>query len=86
VRFTLHQNRQSYILPANTLLFRAEGRQVAIVKNRQVIELRNVTVGTDFGSTVQIDSGLDGSEDVVLNPPDSLLQGQRVQVIAAKKS
>jgi hypothetical protein len=73
-------------LPANTLLFRAEGRQVAIVKNRQVIELRNVTVGTDFGSTVQIDSGLDGSEDVVLNPPDSLLQGQRVQVIAAKKS
>jgi RND family efflux transporter MFP subunit len=86
VRFNLHQNQPSHVLPANTLLFRAEGQQVAIVKSGQVVELRNVTVGTDFGSTVQIVSGLDGSEDVVLNPPDSLLQGQRVQVIAAKKS
>jgi hypothetical protein len=58
---------------------------VATVKNGQVIELRNVAVGTDFGSTVQIVSGLNGSEDVVLNPPDSLLQGQHVQVVALKK-
>jgi len=86
VRFSLHQNQPSYVLPSNTLLFRAEGQQVAVVKNSQVIELRNVTVGTDFGSKVQIVSGLNGSEDVVLNPPDSLLQGQRVQVVAAKKN
>lgn len=84
VRFNLHQNQPSYVLPVNTILFRAEGQQVAIVKNG-IIELRNVTVGTDLGSTVQIVSGLNGSEDIVLNPPDSLLQGQRVQVVAARK-
>ncbi len=84
VRFNLRQNRPSYVLPANTLLFRAEGQQVAIVKHDHLIELRNVTVGTDFGSTVQIVSGLNGSEDIVLNPPDSLLQGQRVQVVASR--
>jgi RND family efflux transporter MFP subunit len=84
VRFNLHQNQPSCVLPANTLLFRAEGPQVAIVKNDRFIELRNVTVGTDFGSTVQIVSGLNGTEEVVLNPPDSLLQGQRIQVIASK--
>jgi RND family efflux transporter MFP subunit len=86
VRFNLHQNQPSYVLPANTLLFRAEGQQVATVKNGQVIELRNVAVGTDFGSTVQIVSGLNGSEDVVLNPPDSLLQGQHVQVVAVTRT
>ncbi len=84
VRFNLHQNRPSYVLPANVLLFRAEGQQVAVVTSGHLIELRDVTVGTDFGSTVQIVSGLNGSEDIVLNPPDSLLRGQHVQVVAAK--
>jgi multidrug efflux pump subunit AcrA (membrane-fusion protein) len=67
-------------------MFRGEGAQVAIVKKDQRIELRNVTMGTDYGSKVQIVSGLDGSEDVVLSPPDSLLQGQRVLVVATGKN
>ena len=86
VRFNLHQNLASLVLPANALLFRAEGQQVAVVTKDHRIELRNVMVGTDFGTTLQIVSGLNGSEDVVLNPPDSLLQGQRVQVLAARKN
>jgi len=86
VRFKLRQKLAAAILPANTILFRSEGQQVAVVSKAGVIELRKVAVGTDFGATVQIVSGLTGSEDVVLNPPDSLLQGQRVQVLAAGKN
>ena len=86
VRFNLHQNQASAVLPANALLFRAEGQQVAVVTKDHLIELKKVTLGTDFGTTVQIVSGLNGSEDVVVNPPDSLLQGQRVQVLAARKN
>ena len=86
VRFNLNQKQNSCMLPVNALLFRAEGEQVAIVKKDRSIELRNVTMGTDYGSKVQIVSGLDGSEDVVLNPPDSLLQGQRVLVVAKGKN
>jgi RND family efflux transporter MFP subunit len=86
VRFNLRQKQASFVLPVNSLMFRGEGAQVAIVKKDQRIELRNVTMGTDYGSKVQIVSGLDGSEDVVLSPPDSLLQGQRVLVVATGKN
>jgi len=86
VHFNLHQSRPSFVLPSNTLLFRAEGEQVAVVKDNRQIELRKVTLGTDFGTTTQVLSGLSGSEQVVLNPPDSLLDGQRVQVVAATKA
>jgi RND family efflux transporter MFP subunit len=85
VRFDLHQNQPSFVLPSNTLLFRSEGQQVAVV-HKDRIELRKVTVGMDLGSTVQIVAGLNGSEQVVLNPPDSLLQGERVQVLPAGKN
>lgn len=84
VRFKLRQKLSAPVLPANALLFRSEGQQVAVVTRNGVIELRKVVVGTDFGTTVQVVSGLTGSEDVVVNPPDSLLQGQRVQVLPAR--
>jgi len=86
VRFKLAQGQPGAVLPGNALLFRGEGQQVAVVKSDDRIELRNVTVGTDFGPTVQIVAGLTGEERVVLNPPDSLLQGQRVKVVDAKKN
>lgn len=86
VHFRLNQQQKSFMLPVNALLFRAEGEQVAIVKKDHRVELRNVRLGTDYGSKVQIVSGLDGSEDVVLNPPDSLLKGQSVLVVAQRKN
>lgn len=82
VHFDLHQTQSAFVLPANTLLFRAEGQQVAVVRKDNTVELRKVAVGTDFDSTVQILSGVSGADNVVLNPPDSLLQGQHVEVVA----
>ena len=68
-------------LPVSALIFRAEGVRVAVVTDRRV-GLMPVTLGRDFGSTVEIVSGLMGDEAIVVNPPDSLTAGQVVRVAA----
>jgi len=68
-------------LPINTLLFRAEGLRVAKVDNSNHIALVPVTLGRDFGTEAEVLEGVTPGEPVVLNPPDSLRQGQEVKVI-----
>jgi multidrug efflux pump subunit AcrA (membrane-fusion protein) len=65
----------------NTTIFKAEGLQVATVKDGKTIQLIPVTPGRDFGTDIEIVSGLKGNESVVLNPSDSLSDGAQVQVI-----
>jgi RND family efflux transporter MFP subunit len=67
-------------LPANALLFRPQGVQVAIVDARGVVSLRTVTLGRDFGTRVEIRSGLTGQEQVVINPSDAISAGQVVRI------
>jgi RND family efflux transporter MFP subunit len=69
----------THLLPVDTLLFRSEGLQVAVVKNGKVV-LTHVTPGHDFGDQIEIVSGLNGDESVIQNPPDSVLTGQQVQI------
>ncbi len=78
VHFKLPVQAMSLRLPANTLLFRAEGLQVATVSSDDRITLKNVSIGRDFGTTVEISEGLNASDSVVVNPPDSLANGQPV--------
>lgn len=73
-------------LPSNTLLFRAQGLQVAVVKSDNTVELRSVRVGRDFGQTIEILGGVTASNRVVANPPDSLVDGAQVQLQAQSKS
>jgi RND family efflux transporter MFP subunit len=70
----------SLLLPVNTLLFRAEGLRVATVGDGQKVELKPITIGHDFGSEVEVVSGLTGSENVIVNPPDSVVSGQTVRI------
>jgi RND family efflux transporter MFP subunit len=70
----------SYVVPVSTLIFRAQGLQVAVVKNGSVL-LTPVTPGHDFGDQIEIVSGLKGDESVIVNPPDSIVSGQKVQVV-----
>jgi RND family efflux transporter MFP subunit len=70
----------SLLLPVNTLLFRAEGLRVATVEDGQKVELKPITIGHDFGSEVEVVSGLTGSENVIVNPPDSVVSGQTVRI------
>jgi RND family efflux transporter MFP subunit len=79
VHFKLPESIKSVTIPSNTLLFRKEGLQVAIVKNGKV-ELVPVKMGRDYGNSVEIVSGLSGSDDVVLSPPDSLAGGTPVKI------
>src|SRR4029077_2641057 len=69
----------SYILPVDTLLFRKEGLRVAIVKDGKA-ELVAVTPGRDFVDSMEIVSGLQGSESVITSPPDSITDGEKVQI------
>ena len=68
------------VIPANTLLFRAEGLRVAVIDPNGQVHLKPVTVGEDYGTTLQITQGVNATDRLVLNPPDSLEDGQHVSV------
>ena len=72
----------TYLIPVNTLLFRTEGLRVGIVKNEKVV-LARVTPGHDFGDQIEIVSGLHANDEVIVNPPDSIVAGQQVQIVQA---
>lgn len=70
------------LLPVNTLIFRSDGLRVGVVKDGKVA-LTTVTPGHDFGSQIEIVSGLKPDDQVVINPPDSIVAGQQVQIVQA---
>ena len=80
VHLKLPTPASSLILPVNTLLFRSEGLRVATVGNDHKVELKPITLGHDFGSEVEIVAGLEGNENVILNPPDSVAAGETVRI------
>jgi RND family efflux transporter MFP subunit len=82
VHFKLPTDASTFRLPVNTLIFRGDGLRVATVTNGTV-HMVPITLGRDFGSTVEVVSGLTGTELVVVNPPDSLTDGQAVVVTPA---
>lgn len=67
-------------LPSNTLLFRAEGPQVGVVRSDNKVELRRVKIGRDFGANVEILDGVQSTDRVILNPADSLVGGAVVRI------
>jgi RND family efflux transporter MFP subunit len=86
VRFTEAKMESVPTLPANTVLFRAEGPQIGVVKEGSKVELRTVKLGRDFGQTLEISAGVDWKDRVIANPPDSLTSGETVSVIEMTKS
>jgi len=74
----IHTTRLS--VPVNALLFRPEGPSVAVVGADQKVRLKTLVLGRDFGNTVEVLSGLTGGEKIVVNPADSLEDGQQVRV------
>lgn len=79
VHFKVPNHAESLSIPANTLLFRSEGLRVGVVRNNRVF-LIPVTIAHDAGSTVEIRSGPSPSDAVILDPSDSLADGQEVHV------
>jgi membrane fusion protein (multidrug efflux system) len=83
VRLTSGSLGQVVTLPNNTLLFRAQGLQVGVVKPDNSVELHDIKVGRDFGTTIEIVQGVTPSDKVIVNPSDSLTTGTMVRVAAA---
>jgi RND family efflux transporter MFP subunit len=82
VHLAVPTQASTFLIPVNTLLFLTEGLRVGIVKDGKVV-LTAVTPGHDFGDQIEIVSGLKSDDQVIINPPDSIVSGEEVQVVQA---
>jgi RND family efflux transporter MFP subunit len=82
VHLAVPTQASTFLLPVNALIFRSEGLRVATVKSGKVV-LSEVTPGHDFGTQIEIVSGLKPDDQVIVNPPDSIVSGQGVQIVQA---
>jgi RND family efflux transporter MFP subunit len=79
VHLKMPEGARSLVIPANALLFRREGLQVGVVRDGKA-ELVRVVPGHDYGDSMEILSGLQPTDDVILSPSDSLTSGTQVQI------
>jgi len=79
------QATQSLLVPTNALLFRGEGSRVALVDKAGKVKLRAVTLGRNYGESVEVIDGVTRTDVLVLNPSDSLADGDEVAVAPAGK-
>src|SRR5712672_752947 len=82
VHLKIPTQASTLLLPVNSLIFRSDGLRVGVVKDGKVA-LTTVTPGHDFGSQIEIVSGLTPNDQIVINPPDSIISGQQVQIVHA---
>jgi RND family efflux transporter MFP subunit len=82
VHLAVPTHASTFLVPVNALLFRTEGLRVGIVRDGKVV-LSAVTPGHDFGSQIEIVSGLNPDDQIIVNPPDSIVSGQQVQIVQA---
>ncbi len=78
VRFDIPADTKILQIPASALLFQSEGLQVAVLGPNNRVEIRSVRVGRNFGTKVEILSGISASDRVIDSPPDSIIAGQAV--------
>jgi len=86
VHFKTNSTSPSYIVPVSALMFRSEGLRIATVVDGNKTRLLPVILGRDDGATVQVVSGLDADSQVILDPPDSLIEGETVQIAKPQES
>ena len=81
VHLKLPAAKSTVIIPVTSLIFRSEGLRVAVVRQGHAAMLP-IVLGRDFGTEVEVASGLDASDEVITNPPDSLVDGEEIRVAA----
>jgi RND family efflux transporter MFP subunit len=82
VHLAVPSQNSTFLIPVDALLFRSEGLRVGVVKDGKVV-LTTVIPGHDFGNQIEIVSGLKADDQVIVNPSDSIVQGQEVQIVQA---
>jgi len=81
VHFATGSSVPRITIPVNAMLFRAQGPQVAVVDKDGKVHLRPIVIGRDFGATLEILGGVEVSDQIIINPSDSLEEGQPVHVV-----
>jgi RND family efflux transporter MFP subunit len=79
VHLQMHVQNERLQVPVNALLFRSEGLRAVVIENNRV-RLQNLTIGRDYGTSLEVLTGLKSDDWIVLNPPDSIENGEQVHV------
>lgn len=74
------------MVPGNALLFRAEGPRVAVVDQNGNVQLRKVLIAQDLGQSLEIESGVEANDKIIINPSDSIADGDHVQIAQPQQS
>src|SRR6202162_611968 len=82
VHLAVPTQASTFLIPVNTLIFRSEGLHVGVVKDGKVV-LPAVPPGHDFGNRIEVVSGVKADDQIIVNPPDSIVHGQPVQIVQA---
>jgi RND family efflux transporter MFP subunit len=82
VHFMPHITVERVTVPVNAMLFRSEGPRVAVVGPDNVVQLRPIIIGKDYGQTLEVLGGVSTQDRIVINPADSLDSGQKVNIAA----
>ena len=80
VMFDAKLSGQRLTLPINALLFRPEGTMAAVVGPDNRLTLKKITIGQDLGTTIEVLQGITAEDNIVINPPDALEQGEQVNI------
>ena len=80
VTFHLRSSRRTVVIPSNTLLFRTQGPQVALVQGDGKVHLQSIQLGRDFGNSFEVLTGLQPKDSVIANPSDAITEGVLVEV------
>jgi membrane fusion protein, multidrug efflux system len=84
VHFAVGSNVNKVTVPVNAMLFRAEGPRLAVVDENHKIQLRPINIGRDYGTSLEILGGVSTEDNIVINPPDSLQEGQGVNIASVQ--
>ena len=80
VHFATGNSVPRITIPVNAMLFRAEGPQAAIVGPDNKVQLHSIVIGRDYGNSIEILSGVEPADQIIINPSDSLEAGQQVRI------
>ncbi len=81
VRFAVTDSTPPLIIPANTLVIRTDGPQVALLRPNRTVHYQKIELGRDYGDRVEVVGGLDGDAKLIVNPTDDIREGVEVRVL-----
>ena len=86
VHFDIVTSHPPLVIPGNSLIFRAQGPQVGLVDGSNTIHLQNIKIGQDLGTKLEVVDGVKEDDSVILNPSDSLADGQKVRIDTSQEN